>query len=89
MIVKLFWQEKCPNCSAAKTMVNSVVSGNGTKGIMVKEFDIDNVDGMAEASFHSVMGTPTTIIVDDNDSEIISWRSQIPDKSQLMEVIQN
>ncbi|MBW6451175.1 MAG: thioredoxin family protein [DPANN group archaeon] len=86
MEVKIFWQDKCPNCPAAKDLVRLVMSGSE---VSVKEYNINNVDGMAEATFYGVMGTPTTIVVDDDDSEIISWRSQIPDKTQLSEVIQN
>lgn len=86
MKVKLFWQEKCPNCPEAKRVVKSLTQ---EMPLNLMEFNINDIEGMAEASFHGVMGTPTTIIVDEEDNEIISWRSQIPNRLQLMEVIQH
>jgi len=58
-------------------------------GLKVKEFNVNDVEGMSEAAFHAVMGTPTTIVVDSDDSEIISWRSQIPSREELIDAIKN
>ncbi len=84
MEVKLFWQENCPNCSAAKSVVADAVNGSGVE---IKEYDVNDVNGMSEAAFHAVMSTPTTIVVDSDDSEIISWRAQVPKKEELMNAI--
>lgn len=86
MEIKVFWQDNCPNCPSAKRVINDVVNECGVK---IKEFDVNDVDGMSEAAFHAVMGTPTTIVVDSNDSEIASWRSQIPPKEELLDAINN
>ncbi|NOQ38463.1 hypothetical protein GQ472_06270 [archaeon] len=86
MEVKIFWQDNCPNCSPAKLVVHDVMEDMGLK---VKEFNVNDVEGMSEAAFHAVMGTPTTIVVDSDDSEIISWRSQIPSREELIDAIKN
>lgn len=84
MEIKVFTQEGCPNCPAARSVVETVADG---KKVKVRVFDVDDVDGMAQSQFYSVMGTPTTIVVDDDESEIVSWRSQVPDKSELSNII--
>ncbi|MCK5593883.1 MAG: thioredoxin family protein [Candidatus Aenigmarchaeota archaeon] len=84
MEIKVFWQANCPNCAPAKQLVRDVA---GNTDVKVRELDISDIDGMSEAAFHAVMGTPTTIIVDSNDSEIASWRSQVPSKEELLDAI--
>ncbi len=84
MEIKVFWQANCPNCAPVKQLVRAVAGGSEVK---VRELDISDIDGMSEAAFHAVMGTPTTIIVDSNDSEIASWRSQVPSKEELQDAI--
>ncbi|MEA3229343.1 MAG: thioredoxin family protein [archaeon] len=84
MYIKVFWQRNCPNCPAAKSVVRDVVKSTTVE---FSEFDINDIDGMSEAAFHGVMATPTTIVVDSNDSEIASWRGQTPTKEDLLNVI--
>jgi len=57
-------------------------------GIEVEEFDVETVDGMAEAALYMVMSTPTTILVNSGEEEIISWRGKIPDKNKIFELWQ-
>ncbi|WP_455392875.1 hypothetical protein [[Eubacterium] cellulosolvens] len=72
--IKFFWQEDCPKCVPAKDMCNKLIE----RKIQVKQFDIQTIDGMTEAAFHEVLATPTTIIVDDNENELQSWRGVAP-----------
>ena len=68
-LIKLFTQEDCPKCPAAK----EVISEAKKEGAKVKEFDIKgDPDAMSEAAFHEVMGTPTIVIVDEDETEIKS-----------------
>lgn len=76
-MIKLFTQDKCPKCPAVKEML---------KGHDIKEYDINSVDGMSEAAFYSVMGTPTTIIVDSDGNELDSWRSMKPNMERLIKL---
>jgi len=76
-MIKLFTQDKCPNCPIVKEML---------KGHKVQEYDINTVDGKVEAAFHCVMSTPTTIIVDSDDNEIDSWRAMKPNMERLIKL---
>lgn len=72
--VKFFVQEDCPQCGHAKEVLDKLIKMD----VMVKLFDIETVDGMTEAAFHEVLATPTTIIVDDEENELRSWRGVAP-----------
>ena len=81
--IKLFWQEDCPQCGHAKEICNRLIEKRNH--IPVKLFNITTIDGMTEAAFHEVLSTPTTIIVDDKENEIQSWRGQSPTFNELDE----
>jgi glutaredoxin len=72
---KLFVRENCPKCPAAKALASRAEN--------VEYYDVDNVDGLAEASFYGVMSTPSIVIVDDQDKEVISWRGEVPSRENL------
>jgi hypothetical protein len=76
MRVKLFVKDDCPRCPEAKRACA------GIDGVEV--YDVSDVDGLAEAAFHSVLSTPTVLVVDAQGSEIASWRGQAPDRSSLL-----
>lgn len=78
-MVKLFWKNDCPRCPAAK----EVAHGIEAKGYPVSYYNVDDVEGLAEASAHMVMSTPTTVIVDGEDNELESWRGVPPDASRI------
>ncbi len=75
MTVKLFWKRDCPKCPAAK---ESVV---GLKG--VEYYSLDEPGGLAEAAFYSIMSTPSLVISDDDGTEIVSFRGEVPAVSEL------
>ncbi len=75
MTVKLFWKEDCPKCPAAKKTVA------GLDGI--EYYSLDESDGLAEAAFYSVMSTPSLVISDDEGTEVVSFRGEIPSVSEL------
>lgn len=79
--VKLFWQENCIKCPPAKEICNVLIERNRP----VKLFDISTIDGMTEAAFHEVISTPTTVIVDDQENELQSWRGEVPTLEELEE----
>jgi len=83
MKIKLFTQENCPKCPLAKDIVEAFA---GKSHAICESFDITEVEGMVEANFHGVMATPTTLIVDDSDSEIFSWRGEAPDANKMAEI---
>ncbi len=48
------------------------------KGISVFNYDLDTADGLAEASFYSVLSAPSLIIEDEEEREVIGWRGTVP-----------
>jgi thiol-disulfide isomerase/thioredoxin len=77
--LKAFWKEDCPRCPQMKQVVEQLRK-NGYK---VQYFDIETVDGLAEGAFHSVLSTPTLLLVDDKDRELAQWRGIIPTMEEV------
>ncbi|MGQ9513954.1 MAG: thioredoxin family protein [Thermoproteota archaeon] len=80
MKLKLFWRKDCRKCQPAKIVCKDL-EGNGFE---VEYYDVDTVDGMAEAAFYEVISTPTTIVVDERGNEIASWRGEVPDTRAII-----
>lgn len=72
--IKIFFKEKCPKCPAAKEIGMELKK----EGIPVFNYDLDTIDGLAEASFYSVLSTPSFIIEDEQEREVASWRGVVP-----------
>lgn len=75
MVLKVFVKEDCPNCPAAKEVANQFAFS--------RLFNMDEPDGLAEAAFHSVLCTPSMVLVDEQDSVIQSWRCHVPRPSEI------
>ena len=73
MKIKIFWQKNCPHCPEAKNIGKQL-----EKEITVQYFDIDTVDGLAEASYYDIASTPSIAALDNNDNEIKTWRGKTP-----------
>ena len=73
MKIKIFWQKNCPNCPEAKNIGKQL-----EKEITVQSFDIETVDGLAEASYYDVASTPSVVVLDNNDNEVKIWRGKSP-----------
>ncbi|MDI6855909.1 MAG: hypothetical protein QMD21_03890 [Candidatus Thermoplasmatota archaeon] len=80
MLLKLFWKEGCKKCEQAKEICRA-------SSIEVAEFNIDTVEGLAEACYHQVTLTPTIVLVDDNDKELKKWQSILQAKEELKHLI--
>jgi len=85
MKLKLFTSKTCPNCPNAKKVCEELEK----EGVNVEYYDTDDPDGMAEAAFHSVMSTPTSVFVDAEDNELESWRGIPPDSQKVHELLKN
>jgi len=81
MVLKLFTQPNCPKCPAAKTLVHQLAVNS--KQLTVEEFDVSTIDGLAEASFYTVMATPTILLCDDKGKVIKDWRGEIPSLEEI------
>ncbi len=73
-LIKIFTKAKCPKCPAAKEMGKELKK----EGVQVFHYDLDTIDGLAEASFYSVLSTPSVIIEDEEEREVMSWRGIVP-----------
>ncbi len=70
MKVKLFYKEACPKCPAAKDLVKDTDN--------VEYFNIEEVEGLSEATYYGVMATPSIIVVDDNNNALKLWLGEVP-----------
>lgn len=79
MNVKLFVKDDCPRCPAAKQALD------GIDGVLV--YNVDEIDGLAEASFYSILATPSALVVDADGNEIESWRGVVPDRMRIRSLL--
>jgi len=80
MKIKIFWQKNCPNCPEAKNVAKQL-----EKEAEVQYFDVDTVDGLAEASYYDIASTPSTVVLDNNENEIKIWRGKTPRLEEIRE----
>ena len=73
MKIKIFWKKNCPHCPEAKNIGKQL-----EKETEVQYFDVDSVDGLAEASYYDIASTPSIVVFDNNDNEIQVWRGKTP-----------
>jgi len=93
MILKLFTQPSCPKCPAAKMLlaelkVQSTTCLPARQEFKVEEYDVTTVDGLAEASFYTVMATPSILVFDDSNKKIGDWRGEAPKMEDILKVLQ-
>ena len=84
MKIQLFTQKNCPKCPTAKETVREIKT---ERSVDVAEFDVDTVDGMAEAAYYGIMSTPSLVLVDQEGEEVISWRGIPPEKSKILTLL--
>ena len=82
MTLKLFTQPNCPKCPAAKELVTKIKAQN--TGMKIEFFNTTEADGLAEASFYSVMGTPSLIITNNQGKEAFAWRGETPSLKEVL-----
>jgi hypothetical protein len=75
MLLKVFVKEDCPNCPAAKEVANQFPFS--------RLYDLDEAEGLAEAAFHSVLCTPSMVLVDDQEMVVQSWRCHVPRPTEI------
>lgn len=84
MEIQLFTQKNCPKCPTAKETIRQI---NTEKGYAYREFDVETVDGMAEAAYYGILSTPSLVLVDSAGDEVISWRGTVPDKHKIINIL--
>lgn len=81
MILKLFTQPNCPKCPSAKELCAKLEAQNPK--LEIEKYDVSTVNGLAEASFYTVMATPSLLLCDDNGKEIRGWRGEVPVEKEI------
>ena len=83
MTVKIFTKNECPRCPQAKQLGSEIEQD----GHSVLYYDVETVDGLAEATFFGVQATPTIIVEDDAENEMADFRGQVPTREELLQII--
>lgn len=82
--VKIFTKRQCPKCPAAKEVGDELK----VRGVKVIDYDLETIEGLAEAAFCGVMATPTIIVEDGEDHELAAWRGTVPTPQEIDGVLQ-
>ena len=72
--IKIFTKATCPKCPAVKEIGKELRK----EGLPVLNYDLDTIDGLAEASSYSIRSAPSIVIEDEKEREVISWRGVVP-----------
>lgn len=80
MILKVFTQPNCPKCPSTKALIHRLKVDLPTDKVKLKveEYNVSTVDGLAEASFYTVMTTPTILLCNDKSKILKEWRGETP-----------
>jgi len=83
MTVLFFGKAGCAKCESTKRKLNHLFEKWQLRdNVQLVEYDLDTVDGLAEASFNDVVATPVVII--NNDAEHLArWDGVIPQSDDL------
>jgi hypothetical protein len=81
--VKIFTKGECPKCPATREIGNRL----RMEGVRVIDYDLGTIEGLAEAAFYGVMGTPTIIVEDGEDNELAAWRGTVPTPQEIGETL--
>jgi hypothetical protein len=82
-LIKIFVKAKCPKCPAAKEIGLELKK----EGLPVLHYDLDTIDGLAEASFYSILSTPSVIIEDEQEREVAAWRGVVPTRQEVKQYL--
>lgn len=74
MIIKIFTQPNCPNCPPVKVLGKKLEDN----GFQVNYYNTKEPAGLTEAVMHSLMSTPSLIVIDDKGKEIAGFRGKTP-----------
>ena len=81
--IKIFTKQQCPRCPQAKQLGAELQQ----EGRSVLYYDVETVDGLAEATFFSVQATPTIIVEDADENMLADFRGQVPTREELLQSI--
>ena len=82
-MLKVFVKNGCYKCPSAKEVGESL----SKEGLEVYFYDLDTIDGLAEASYYGVLATPTLIIEDKDEKTLADFRGVVPTPQQIKEIL--
>ena len=81
--IKIFTRAHCPKCPAVKDIGTELKK----EGLPVSNYDLDTMDGLAEASFYSILSTPSIVIEDEEEKEVACWRGVVPTLQEVKQYL--
>jgi len=82
-IVKIFYKDDCPMCPMAKKLKESLVE----KDVGVVDFNVETVEGLAEATFYHVKAVPTVLVEDEKENWLGEWRGNVPHIEEVLTLV--
>jgi thiol-disulfide isomerase/thioredoxin len=83
--VKIFYKDDCPKCPLAKQLKDGLIE----RDVNVVAYNVGTADGLAEASFYSVMSLPTVLVEDTMENGIGEWRGDVPKIEEVLTVVRS
>ena len=84
-VVKIFYKDDCPKCPLAKELRDRLKE----QKVNVLDYNVGTADGLAEASFYSVMSLPTVVVEDGMENGIGEWRGEVPRMEEVLNTVQS
>jgi thiol-disulfide isomerase/thioredoxin len=84
-LVKIFYRDDCPKCPLAKQLRDKLQERN----VNVLAYNVGTADGLAEASFYSVMSLPTVVVEDAMENGLGEWRGDVPKVEEVLTAIRS
>ena len=82
-VVKIFYKDDCPKCPMAKRLRDRLKEEN----VPVVDYNVGTPDGLAEASFYSIMALPTVLVEDAMENGLGEWRGDVPKMEEVLSVV--
>jgi len=82
-IVKIFYKDDCPMCPMAKKLKESLIE----KDVGVVDFNVETVEGLAEATFYHVKAVPTVLVEDEKENWLGEWRGNVPHIEEVLTLV--
>jgi thiol-disulfide isomerase/thioredoxin len=82
-VVKIFYKDDCPKCPMAKQLRDNLKE----KNVDVIDYNVGTADGLAEASFYSIMSLPTVLVEDAMENGVGEWRGDVPPMEEVLSAV--
>ncbi len=82
-VVKIFYKDDCPKCPMAKELRDRLKE----KNVKVLDYNVGTADGLAEASFYSVLAVPTVLVEDATENSVGEWRGNVPKMEEVLSAV--